>query len=132
MNGFDLILEKTPTTNELKKVLSETFEMKADFIYISEDIADFPTNKDNKLWCIIYGIGGQFSSLCKLFFNEDTETNTPIFIAKKICNQLNMHCLIDDNTIDPYSWIMLSPKETAKLVALDTNELEEDIYIIEE
>lgn len=132
MNGFDLILEKTPKKQDLKEVLSKIFEIKVTFIYISQDIANFPTNEDNKLWCVIYEIEGQFSSLCKLFFNEDTEKNTPIFIAKKISNQLNMYCLIDDNTIDPYSWIMLSPNGAERIVTLDPDELEEDIYVIKE
>jgi hypothetical protein len=130
MSGFDLILEKVPTKQQLKSVLSKTFEINDFFIFISEDIADFPKKEDNKLWCVMYKIEGQFLCLCKLFFDKNFLKNKPIVIAKKICNILNTHCLVDDNSIDPYSWIMLSPNGNERIVILDPDKLEEDIYII--
>lgn len=131
MSGFDLILEKTPTKQQLKNVLSETFEIEEVSIFISEDIADYPKKDNNKLWCIMYEIEGQFSCLCKLFFDKNVSKNSSVFIAKKICYQLNINCLIDDKSPDPYSWIMLFSNGTKRIVMLDPDKLEEDIYIIE-
>ena len=67
MSGFDLILDKVPTTLQLQKALSESFDIKEENVYLSKDIEDFPSNADNELWCITYEKGGDFLLLCELF-----------------------------------------------------------------
>ncbi|AWH87079.1 hypothetical protein [Limnobaculum parvum] len=130
MSGFDLILEKAPTKLQLKKIFSESFDIKGENVYISEDIEDFPPDGDNELWCITHEKDGDFLLLCEFFVGEKSQSNPPNIITKKICHLLDLKALIDDGEISPYSWLMISPDGSEELIELDPDEMNNERYVI--
>lgn len=130
MAGFDLILETYPDKTDLRQLLSKAFGIIEKSIFISEDIADYPTQDDNALWCVIYQITGEFKALCCFYIAEHNLKNNPICIANRIANHSNSKCLVDDGTIDPFSWNMISPDGYQQIIMLDPEQLNHDCYII--
>ncbi|MBK5074154.1 hypothetical protein I2492_14165 [Budviciaceae bacterium CWB-B4] len=130
MSGFDLILEKNPTKSQLKSALSKSFDIKEENIYLSEDIEDFPSSDDNELWCVTYEKEGDFLLLCNFFIGEESQKNPPNIITKKICHMLDSKALIDDGRINPYTWLMVLPDGSEKLIKLDPDEMNNERYFI--
>lgn len=131
MSGFDLILEKKVSKTELKKAISESFNIPEQSIVITDDYIDTPLTDDVKLWCMANETQGDFLLVCQFFIRDKSIENCPEMISKKISCILGSTCLIPDDSLSPLRWIMISPDGSKKSVILDSDELDNDKYIID-
>lgn len=131
MSGFDLILEKKVSKTELKKAISESFNIPEQSIVITDDYIDTPLTDDVKLWCMANETQGDFLLVCQFFIRDKSIENCPEMISKKISYILGSTCLIPDDSLSPLTWIMISPDGSKKSVILDSDELDNDKYIID-
>lgn len=130
MSGFDLILEKKVSKTELKKAISESFNIPEQSIVITDDYIDTPLTDDVRLWCMENETQGDFLLVCQFFIRDKSIENCPEIISKKISYVLASRCLIPDDSSNPLTWIMVSPDGSEKPVILDSDELDDDRYVI--
>lgn len=130
MSGFDLILEKKVSKKELQKAISDSFNIPEKSIVITDDYVDTPLTDDVRLWCMANETDGDFLLVCQFFIRDKSIENCPEMISKKIGCILGSRCLIPDDSLSPLTWIMISPDGSKKSVILDSDELDNDRYVI--
>lgn len=130
MSGFDLILEKKVPEIELQKVIAESFNIPEQSIVITCDYVDTPLTDDIKLWCMANEVEGDFLLVCQFFIRDESIENCSKVISKKISYILNSRCLIPDDSPSPLTWLMISPDGYETPITLDSDELDNDRYVI--
>lgn len=130
MSGFDLILEKKVSETKLQKAISESFNIPEQSIVITDDYVNTPLTDDIRLWCMVNETNGDFLLVCQFFIRDKSIENCPDIISKKISYILDSRCLIPDDSRSPLTWIMISQDGSEKSVILDSDELDNDRYVI--
>ncbi|OCG44014.1 hypothetical protein A9G35_08885 [Gilliamella sp. Choc5-1] len=130
MIGFDLILEKIFSEIVLQKALSKSFGISKNSILITDDYVSYQLTDDIKIWCMVNQINGDFLSLCQFFIRDNKIEYNPKVISRRLSYTLNTKCLIPDENINPLTWIMISPDCSEKTVILDSDELDNDRYVV--
>lgn len=130
MSGFDIIIEKNVVEKDLKNAMATAFGVLKKNIFISDDYVDTPLSDEIKIWCITTPIEGDFSLNCMVFIRDENITCTAMKIVKELCNLLSTNCLISNENVDPFEWILINPNGNHVLVNLNSDELENDRYIL--
>lgn len=131
MSGFDIVLEKVISKDELQKALAIIFNIQSDNIVVDEDYNSTPFIGDIKIWAIINQYdGGDFLLNCSIYIRDSTLEHNSTLLSKKLCNLLRMKGLISDDSPNPLTWIIISPDGSKKSVILDSDELDNDRYVI--
>ena len=130
MSGFDLILEKKVPETELQKVISDCFNIPEQSIVITDDYIDTPLTDNIRLWCMTNEVEGDFSLVCQFFIRDKSIKICPNMASKRLSYILSFRCLIPDDSPNPLTWIMISPDGSEKPVILNSDELDNDRYVI--
>ncbi|WP_109399059.1 hypothetical protein [Proteus sp. TJ1640] len=130
MSGFDIIIEKNVAKKDLKNAMATAFGVLKKNIFISDDYVDTPLSDEIKIWCITTPIEGDFSLNCMVFIRDENITCTAMRIVKELCNLLSTNCLISNENVDPFEWILINPNGNHVLVNLNSDELENNRYIL--
>lgn len=131
MSGFDIALEKVISKDELQKALAIIFNIQSDNIVVDGDYNSTPFIGDIKIWAIINQYdGGDFLLNCSIYIRDSTLEHNSTLLSKKLCNILHMKGLISDDSSNPLKWIIISPDGSKKSVILDSDELDNDRYVI--
>lgn len=132
MSGFDIALEKAPSKAELQNALVTIYNIQNENIVIDDEYDSEPFVGDVKIWVIINQYdGGEFLLNCSIYIrDEKLEQEDPIIVSKKLCQILNTSALISDDSPNPLTWIMISPDGSEKPVILNSDELDNDRYVI--
>ncbi|MBK5073788.1 hypothetical protein I2492_13420 [Budviciaceae bacterium CWB-B4] len=130
MSGFDLILEKRVSKIKLQQVIAVCFGIPEKSILITDDYVDSPLTDDIRLWCMANEVDGDFLLVCQFFIRDESIGYCPDLISKKITYILSSKCLIPDTSPSPLTWKMVSPDGTERSIILDSNELDNDRYVI--
>jgi hypothetical protein len=137
MNGIDILINKQIDNTELISALSKLLTIPPTEILIVYDIAELEKqNSPYQLVCQKVEIQGDFSLLLSLYpQNEATNELTKQFqnyaFTGKLGEILGCACLISDDTIDPYQWILIQNNKNWQTVELDPDKLDDhESYVI--
>lgn len=131
MSGFDIALEKVLNKGELQKALAIVFNIQSEDVVVDEDYDSDPFTGDIKIWAIINQYdGGDFLLNCSIYIRDSTLEHDSILLSKQLCNILCMKGLISDDSPNPLTWLMISPDGSEMSITLDSDELDNDRYVI--
>lgn len=131
MSGFDIALEKVLNKGEIQKALAIVFNIQSENVVVDEDYDSDPFTGDIKIWAIINQYdGGDFLLNCSIYIRDSTLEHDSILLSKQLCNILCMKGLISDDSPNPLTWLMISPDGSEMSIILDSDELDNDRYVI--
>ena len=117
-----LALSQSLDVTALTEILSNSLKMKSASIDISNTAEDIIDSATGNAFIEIQQFEGDFPLWLNIHRYEDA---SDLSIAKSISIHSDIDCLIADDSVNPYSWILVSDKgENIKKVCLDVNQLD--------
>jgi hypothetical protein len=128
----EIILDINPSYDELLKTLAKLFEVSSLEVLVIDDISDADISNSVQIICEKIPIKGDFYSKTSIYLrNPKLEQNANKSMIGEFCELLHCHCLISDDSFNPFSMLLIQDEEKQQLVFLDVERLDEkEEYVI--
>jgi len=132
MMETEFLLDRQLSNNELEVLLATAFGINAGDILIFNE-GDWPTSvSDNiRLICDAHHKGGEFSRYVSLYLQDySLEPLNDNKLIPRICGIAHCRALISDDSVNPYSWILVDSSDNRQpvLIECDSEWNEINIY----
>ena len=131
--GGDILADKTLSQEEVRRALSQWLSLSPDSILTYKDWGEIPDQPhEGRVLCQIRSLpGGDFRTVMGL--PDSILHGLPrIAAATALCKLLGCRLLIDNGSINPYSWLLVSPGDNVKQVYLEPEAFDRDECVINE
>jgi hypothetical protein len=126
--SYEIHLERLPERAEMAALLAKVFEVAADDVAVVEEHAHLPLTP-RRLSCIYRERTGDFPLSLELIPDAGlVERTTEAMVARMLVEALDCRCIISDDSMNPFTWLMMEPgglmyRVAVEPDALDRNEL---------
>ncbi|OCQ99773.1 hypothetical protein BCD67_15330 [Oscillatoriales cyanobacterium USR001] len=129
----EILIDRPLTSEAITIALSELFSLPANAIAVVEDIATSESNEHTQIICERQPIKGEFvEKLSVYLLNAKLADNIDLKDIEKLCRLLHCKCLISDDSLNPFSMILVEDLGKNQIIFLDIERLENDEeYIID-
>lgn len=133
MNWQDLLINKPVSVSEIINGLSDIFNVSVSDILVVHEIPSKPLPPNIKVLGELSTITGDFEIMLSIYLRTEellkksSEVST---LVEQFCEKLNCYCLIDDNSVNPCSWLMIKGHQRFERVYLDPEKMDNERYII--
>jgi len=109
MNWQDILVNRILSDEEIKAGLCHIFNIHYSEIMITEEVPVEPLSPNIKVLCEKSETEGDFTTLLSVYVrDENLEDSDVLYSVGRFCKKLGCLCLITDNSVNPYSWILLN------------------------
>jgi hypothetical protein len=133
MNWQDLLINKPLSVSEIIIGLSDIFNVNNSDILVVDEIPSEPLPSNIKVLGELSTITGDFEIMLSIYlrteelFKQSSEVSK---LVERFCEKLNCCCLIDDNSVNPSSWLMIKGHRRFERVYLDPENMDNERDII--
>lgn len=126
---YDLHLEGEPSRASIRRALAEAFGLDEEGIILVAEVCELPVPSASTVACVVRGRGGQFRVSLEIYPGGPTELAEPEF-ARRVCRQLGCRCLISDDSINPYRWLLVTGTAEPQPVHVSARSLDCDLAFV--
>lgn len=124
---IDLFIDRQLSDEETQEILSNVFKIGTQEILIVRE-ANWPERlSDNiQLVCVLHNTGGEFPLTISLYLQDyRLDDLNDEKLTMQICHEGHCRALIGDNSVNPYTWILIdsSGKKIPVLIDSETKEI---------
>lgn len=123
----DFLIDRNLSEDELKATISQLFSVSPIDVLVINDIAEAKADKNIRIICERLPVKGDFLTRVCIYLN-DSKLAKPISEStiKEFCTILHCNCLISDDSVNPYSMLLVQESEDIQLISLDPERLNRD------
>lgn len=123
MNWQDILLEQRFDQATLKRALAAAFDVSSDSVSVVDSIEEAP--KGVSVVAEQTSINGDFCCLLSLYVVEELAGRDPVELTRRLCSILNIQALISDDSVNPYSMLLINNAAEVRPVTLDVESLDQ-------
>ncbi|MGA1839284.1 MAG: hypothetical protein ACMUIU_01555 [bacterium] len=128
----EVLVDHSLTFNEIADTLSKLFSVSPANILVIDDIAKVSVNKHVRILCERMQIKGDFSIRLSIYLRDpDLEQLESKVIIGQFCDILHCKCLMSDESLNPFSWLLVQGSSNIQAVFLNPDKFEKEEYVIE-
>ncbi len=132
MSWQDIVVNRILSDEEIKAGLCHIFKISYSEIMITEEVPEEPLSPNIKVLCEKSETEGDFTTLLSVYVrDEKLEDSDVLYSVGQFCEKLGCLCLITDNSVNPYLWILVDDTKKFEKVYLDTDKLDDGLYVID-
>ncbi len=123
----DLLVDRNLSKDEIEATISQVFSVSPTDVLVVDDIAETEVSEHIRVLCECLPARGDF--LMKLFiYVRDSKLAqlNPELIIKQFCCILHCKCLISDDSVNPFTMLLVQESKDIQPVALAPEKLEEN------
>jgi hypothetical protein len=127
----DVLLDRQVSKDVIHSGLCRLFSLRPEQVTVLEG-GEREGDRDNAelVLCEVYRLGGDFPTLLSLWEGLSAPL-PPIPTAARLCQLLGCRCLVDDGTVDPFTFLLVEQGGQARPVGVDTERCDRDEYVID-
>jgi hypothetical protein len=127
----DVLLDRGVGKDEVRSGLCSLFGLEARQVAVVEADDELTGQVTPDLvFCRIYRLGGDFPTLLSL--SEGLSACLPrVATASRLCRLLGCCCLVDDGSVNPYTFLLVDEGGQARQVAVDVDRWDSNEYVID-
>jgi len=123
----EILIDRPLTSEAIAIALSELFNLPANVIAVVENIATSESDEHTQIICEKQQIKGEFIEKLSLYLlKANLADNIDLQDLEKLCQLLHCNCLISDNSLNPFSMILVEASGKNQIIFLDIERLEND------
>jgi DNA-binding Xre family transcriptional regulator len=123
----EILIDRPLTSEAITIALSELFNLPANVIAVVEDIATSESDDRIQVICEKQQIKGEFIEKLSLYLlKAKLADNIDLQDLEKLCQLLHCNCLISDDSLNPFSMILVEASGKNQIIFLDIERLEND------
>ena len=119
----DILLERQFENEVLKRALAEAFDVPFHDIRVVDSIEE--ASEVASIIAEQTSIKGDFRCLLSLYVDDSLASMEPAKVTRKLCSLLNVQALISDDSVNPYTMILINAATEGQSVKLDAESLDE-------
>ncbi|NER46418.1 MAG: hypothetical protein F6J92_06935 [Symploca sp. SIO1A3] len=129
---WEVLIDRHLTANEIVTTVSELLLISLADILIVDDITSVKVNPKTRVVCENTAIRGDFSMLLSIYLRDPNLGELDIkALTGQFSNMLRCKCLISDESVNPYSWLLIQGTTDCQIVYLDSDKLDEkEEYVV--
>ena len=129
---WEMLIDRHLTANEIVTTVSELLLISLADILIVDDITSVKVSPKTRVVCENTAIGGDFSMLLSIYLRDPNLGELDIkALTGQFSNMLRCKCLISDESVNPYSWLLIQGTTDCQIVYLDSDKLDEkEEYVV--
>jgi hypothetical protein len=127
----EILINKQIAEDRITQILAAVFNIPESEIVFTADVITLDADATRQLVVEQTSLDGEFPSRLSLYLFEESLVDTePMAIAQQLSRNLACQCLMSDDDINPYSWLLVDAGNVQK-VMLDADALDDnDEFII--
>jgi hypothetical protein len=126
---YDLHLEGEPAHAEIRRALARAFGLDDERIVLVSEVCDMPAPSPSIVACVVRSRGGQFRVSLEIYPGEPTAVPEAEF-ASRVCRELGCRCLISDDSLNPYRWLLVTAEAEPQPVQVSPLHLDDDLAFV--
>jgi len=129
----EFLVDRNLTENEIANAIAQLFLIPLKDVLVVDDIVETDVSDQVRVLCERMSVEGDFSIRLSIYLRDSNleQSNSTLKIGQ-FCELLNCQCLVPDESVNPYQWLLVQSSENWKLVYLNPKALDEnEEYIIE-
>ena len=126
---YDLHLEGEPSPAEIRQALARAFGLDDERIRLVPEVCELPVPSPSTVACVVHSRGGQFRVSLEIYPGEPTAVPEAEF-ASRVCRELGCRCLISDDSLNPYRWLLVTAEAEPQPVQVSPLHLDDDLAFV--
>lgn len=123
----EIIIDINPSSDEVVKTLAKLFKVPLSEVLVVHDITEADISDRVQIVCEKIPVKGDFSSKISIYLrNPEIEQHASQSMIGEFCEMLHCHCLISDDSFNPFSMLLVQGMGKQQLVFLDVERLDEN------
>lgn len=123
----EILINKQIAEDRITQTLAAVFNIPKSEIIFTADVVTLDANATRQLVVEQTSLEGEFPSRLSLYLFEESLIDTePMKIAQQLSRNLSCQCLMADDDINPYTWLLVDADNIQKVMvdadALDDND----------
>jgi hypothetical protein len=118
----DVLLERAPDDSELRAALAEGFSIDESDVAVVHSIEDIPAGYP--VVAEVRDTEGDFKSAMSIYATDALKDAKPVHVVQHLCAVLQTIALISDESLDPYTMLLVGRGAEIRRVALDAESLD--------
>ena len=133
MSGFDILIDKELENLDIQNFFAEIFKLSVTEVIVVEDIVSPHADAKCEIFCVKHKLGGMFSLCLELFISNNLKANIDDReIIGQLSDKLDCKCLISDDSINPFTFILVTGVSKYYAVSIEPDGLDIGEYNIVE
>lgn len=131
---WDFVLDRNPSIRELSVALARGFGARPVSVLLFADGEELPDARTIDVVVGVQLLGGEFPCHLQAYLYQNIAAgHTQADLASKLARDLKVRCLISDDSVNPYTRLLVSADDDVRLVAVDVDRLDgEGIFCLSE
>ncbi|MDQ3704917.1 MAG: hypothetical protein M3437_06805 [Chloroflexota bacterium] len=123
----DVIVARNLSDHELVAALPEVLLVTSNEVLVLDDIEEGEVGEHVKVLCVRTRIKGDFPIVLSIYLRDPALENVDReVVLSKFCSKLGCTCPISDDSMNPYSRLLIVGSEPPRPVFLDADRLDAD------
>jgi hypothetical protein len=123
----DILVSRILTEFEVAHLIASAFAILPSQVTVIRQIEDFPDPKSSLVVAEMYLLDGGFRTPLSIWtYFESPMLHEPIEWLRRFAQAADSDCLIGDDAVNPYTWILVDSRGGVSNVSLDMRKLDED------
>ena len=127
----DLLVDRNLSKDEIGATISQVFSVSPTDVLVVDDIAETEVSEHTRVLCECLPAQGDFSIKLFIYVRDSQLAQlNPKLIIKQFCCILHCKCLISDDSVNPFTMLLVQESEDIQLVALEPERERNEEYIM--
>ncbi|NES18239.1 MAG: hypothetical protein F6K41_04740 [Symploca sp. SIO3E6] len=124
---WEMLIDRHLTANEVVTTVSKLLLIPVADILVIDDITSVRVDLKTKVVCENTAIGGDFPMMLSIYLRDPNLGELDIKASTgQFSGMLRCKCLISDESVNPYSWLLIQGTTDCQIVYLDPDKLDEN------
>lgn len=121
----EFLVDRNLSKDELRATISQLFSVAPIDVLVVNDIAEAKVGKNIHIICERLPVRGDFLIRLSVYIHDSQLAQLePELIIKQFCCILHCKCLISDDSVNPFTMLLVQESKDIQLVSLDPQRLE--------
>ena len=125
MTWNDLLVDRNLSKDEIRATISQVFSVSLIDVLVVDDIAETEVSEHIRVLCECLPAQGDFSMKLFIYVRDSKLAQlNPELIIKQFCCILHCKCLISDDSINPFTMLLVQESKDIQPVSLAPERLD--------
>ena len=128
----DLLVDRHPTDDEIGTALAAAFAIPREDVAVVDGPIEDAVDANARILGERFVMAGDFPTRLSVYVRDATlERFDRMATVRRLCAELDAKCLVSDESVNPYTMILLTASGTEQAVALDPERVDDhDEYVL--
>jgi len=131
MFGEDILLGRALTNDEIVAALAAAFSVAGEDVTVVDGPIQGEVDADARIRCERFAVGGDFPTHLSVYLLDAAlDVLDRMATVRHLCAELRTECLVSDDSVNPYTMLLVQAAGAERAVSLDPRRMDDDEYVI--